>query len=110
MATLPYSQWDPKEHISVKFYDNDSNVFFQGKALENAVCKMVAILSWPQFAEEWKYKLWYTAILISCHTNDYELYALAMPHIILNHTNCKYACNLPSKDIISLYFMARSIS
>ena len=43
---LPYYQLDPEEHISVIFFN--SQVFIEENALENVVCKMMAILSRSQ--------------------------------------------------------------
>ena len=43
---LPNCQLDPKEYNSMKFYSKFES-FIQGNALENIICEMVAILSWP---------------------------------------------------------------
>ena len=40
-----YCQLDPKEHISMKFYNWNSNVFIQENGFEHVVCKMAAMLS-----------------------------------------------------------------
>ena len=42
---LGYSQLDPYEQISVKFWFKKSNIFIQEKAFESAVCEMAASLS-----------------------------------------------------------------
>ena len=49
---LPYCQLDAKEHTSVTFYLR-FNIFIEGNALENVVCKMATILSQPQCFKIW---------------------------------------------------------
>ena len=44
---LPYCQLDPKEHISVIFFIQNSEIFIQENPFENVVCEMVAILPRP---------------------------------------------------------------
>ena len=44
---LAYCQVDPVEHILLKFHLK-SNVFMLENWFENVICKMMAILSWPQ--------------------------------------------------------------
>ena len=46
-SLLDYCQFDPCEHISMKF-ETKCNNFIDKNAFENAVWKMAAILSWPQ--------------------------------------------------------------
>ena len=46
---LAYWHLDPWEHISIEF-DSHYIIFIEDNAIENFVCKMVAILSQSEFA------------------------------------------------------------
>ena len=50
-SLLPYCHLDPKEHISVKFYQKFIKVFIHGNVHENVVCVMGAISSRAQCAK-----------------------------------------------------------
>ena len=46
---LPDCQYEPKEHISVKYYPKSNSFFSQEEALANTVWEMAAIFSGPQY-------------------------------------------------------------
>ena len=39
-------------------FNPNSNIFIQENALENAVCDIASILSWPQYVNEWICHIW----------------------------------------------------
>ena len=85
--TLEYCQFEPWEKISVKF-EVKFIIFIQENILENVVCEMAAILSWPQCVKRsfGIFMLWWHIILelfqSMSHWNDpLTHYGLVMKQI-----------------------------